>query len=306
METVAEALKTWQPIHRARWFEREFEGIAYNRDTANGPVDHRVRGLLLEPQKAAPVVIVNYACHPVALGVRSAYSADYPGAVARCLAASGYRCVFLVAPCGDLDPLVSKAAWGKGTEETLRFYGQRIAAAVEQGIASGEEAGLEGLRFGSQDINLIVEPPSREDCVKMIDEANDVLEKDPTDGLALSTLEGARHWLEMLDDRRGEKQPVEVQAMRLGDVAILGIAAELFSELAAITRERSRVRRVLMAGTCNGLVGYIPTRRSIDRRSYAAWAAPRLFGVFPQRPGAGEQFAADSANFLAELMTDSK
>lgn len=299
MGTVTEALQTWQPIRRACWFERELSPIAYNRDDPDGPVDNCVRGVLFEPRNAAAVALVNYACHPVAIGNRRFYSADYPGAVARHLAASGIRCVFLTAPCGDLDPLVGKAAWGSGTEETLHTYGRRIADAVEVGIAAGEDVGLDGLSFASRNIGLTVQPPSRKECEKAVTQAEEALGKNPGDGMALAALNGSRNWIERGDrGGHGDSQPVEVQVIRLGNVAIAGVAAELFSELSGMVRERSGLRRLLIAGTCNGVIGYIATRRSIENDRYAFRSAC-FYGIFPQCAGAGEGFAEDVAAFLS-------
>ncbi|MCG2680919.1 MAG: hypothetical protein L6455_13300 [Kiritimatiellae bacterium] len=300
LQTVDEALKAWRPVTRARWFDQDFEGIAINRDDPHGPVDSRVRGLLIERPPAAPVVLVNYACHPVAIGVRRAYSADYPGAVVRRLAAAGYQCIFLTAPCGDLDPIVSTVVWGRGTEDALRLYGNRIGDAVERGIAGGEDILLDEVHFNAAAVALNVQLPVREQCEKAAAQALVDLEKDPANGLALYMLNGSCRWIEMLDSGRyGGEQPVEVQSLALGPVVIAGLAVELFSELATTIRERSGLRRLLLAGTSNAVVGYVVTRRSIERGSYASQSA-RCSGRFSQQPGSGEAFAEAVADFLSK------
>ena len=297
--TVADALSAWDTLAGAAWFDEPFGGIAFNRDRSDGPVDRRLRGLVLTPASQVPIVLVNYACHPVALGVKRQYSADYPGAVARCLAASGYRCVYLNGPSGDVNPLISRAGRGRGTSETLFIYGQRIAGAVEQAMESAAPVRLDPVARASRMIGLHVHTPTQAELQQHIDHARQLLAKDPTDGGARMDLEWATSGLARLEasDDPGAA-PVEVQAFRLGDVAITAVGAELFTALGQRIREVSGMGKLMLAATSNGLVGYIATQDSVARASYAADAAPKLYNMFPHRSDGGEQFAEDAGRFL--------
>ena len=270
-------------------------------DEPGGPVDNHVRGLLLEMGQAAPILLVNYGCHAVALGVWRVYSADYPGAVVRYLNALGYRALFLNAPCGDLDPCVTKsAAFGKGGEEVLDFYGRRIVEAVERALKSKEAVPVGSMQFASKLIDLAVQPPARSECERTIAESTALLEKDATDGMALSTLNGTKNWIQMLDSGRCvARQPIEVQVLHLGGVTLAGIGAEFYSELSALMRAKAGIQRLLVAGTCNAVTCYIATRRSVENSRYPVRAA-RFYGVFPHTAGAGERFAEEAGAFLAD------
>ena len=299
-DAVADALKLWQPVAGVKWFDESFEGIGFNRDKPGGPVDSQVRGVIIGPGNMAPVVLVNYACHPVTLGPKRKYSADYPGAVATCLAASGCRCVFLNGPCGDIDPLVNRVQWGSGTPETVRLYGKAIADVVAGGFEGAQKVSLSPIHVAWRKVDLAVAPAAQNEIETTIMESRRALAKDPTDGLARAKLNAAL-WLRrrLSSGRPNAVQPVEVQVFRLGDVTIAGVGAELFTALGQSIRRVSGVKRLLLAATSNGVVGYLATKDSIQRQSYAAQSA-FFYGNFPQEPGSGEQFARDVGLFVAQ------
>ena len=297
--TVAAAMNAVQPLASAAWFDEPFAGIGHNRDRADGPMDSRLRGLVLYPAGGVPIVWVNYACHPVAIGVARSYSADYPGAVAHCLAVSGYRCLYLNGPSGDINPLVRRVLRGTGTPQTLFLCGQRIASAVEAAISSAQPVALTPLGCASRLVSLRSQVPTQDELQQRVDQARQQLAQDPTDGSSRVELEAAMSGLDRLrtvDDPGAV--PVEVQAFRLGEVGIAAVSAELFTGLGQRIRKVSGHRRLMLAATSNGLVGYIATRDSVERKSYAGDMAPKLYDMFPHAPEGGEQFAEDAGRFL--------
>ena len=301
-EAVADALKVWRPVVGAKWFDEAFEGIGFNRDAPGGPVDPQVRGLVIGPKDMAPVILVNYACHPVTLGPKRQYSADYPGAVAACLAASGCRCIFLNGPAGDIDPLVNRVQWGSGTRDTAWLYGKRIADVVARGIETAETVALRNIQAASRRIDLAVVPPSLNELEAAVQDCRNALAEDPTDGLARAKLNAALWSQRRLGSgRQAAVHPVEVQVFRLGGVALTAVSTELFTALGQRIRRVSRVEKHLLAATSNGVVGYTATKDSIQRQSYAAQSA-FFYGIFPQEPGSGERFALDAGTYAANVM----
>ena len=69
------------------------------------------------------------------------------------------------------------------------------------------------------------------------------------------------------DMRRRQDVPVqaEVQALALGDIAIVGTGFELFSGPGRAVRERSPFRTTLVLGYCNDYLGYLPPTEDFDR-----------------------------------------
>ena len=300
---VGDAMRAWTPLESAAWFDQPFDGIGYNRDAPDGPIDRRLRGLVLTPASGPPILWVNYACHPVTVGVKRHYSADYPGAVARCLAAWGYRCVYLNGPSGDINPLSSRVRWGPGAEDMLFIYGQHIADAVRQAIGSAEPARLEPLACASRMVPLCARVPTQAELQQTIDQARQRLADDPNDGHARVNLESACAGLARLtSDADPGTIPVEVQAVRVGDVVLGAVSAELFTGLGLRMRNASARDRLMLAATSNGLVGYIATADSVARQSYAADTAAKLYDMFPHASDGGERFADDAGRFLGDAV----
>jgi hypothetical protein len=57
---------------------------------------------------------------------------------------------------------------------------------------------------------------------------------------------------------------VEIQAIRAGDVGMVGIPAEYFVELQLDIKARSPVPHTIVSELTNGWVGYVPTRRAFE------------------------------------------
>ena len=69
------------------------------------------------------------------------------------------------------------------------------------------------------------------------------------------------------DMRRRQDVPIqaEVQALAVGDIAVVGTGFELFSGPGRAVRERSPFRTTLVLGYCNDYLGYLPPTEDFDR-----------------------------------------
>ena len=59
-----------------------------------------------------------------------------------------------------------------------------------------------------------------------------------------------------------------MQALRIGDVALVGGAGEVFIEIAQAVQERSPFDHTMYLGYTNGDVGYIPTAAAYPEGGY--------------------------------------
>jgi molybdopterin-binding protein len=94
---------------------------------------------------------------------------------------------------------------------------------------------------------------------------------------------------------------VEVWAARIGEGAILGVSAELFGEIGAAIRAGSS-STTLVAGCCNGVLGYVPTATEYAFGGFEVLAAHRVYGqpaaVAPETAG---MIAAAARDLLAGI-----
>jgi hypothetical protein len=81
---------------------------------------------------------------------------------------------------------------------------------------------------------------------------------------------------------------------RLGDVALVGMGAEVFNEIGRAIKDASPFKNTFVLTHCNGAAGYLPTRPSYDEGGYEVNSS--RFG-----PGAAEQVIPEAVEMLRAL-----
>ncbi|MFC1712982.1 hypothetical protein ACFL6S_04895 [Candidatus Poribacteria bacterium] len=127
-------------------------------------------------------------------------------------------------------------------------------------------------------------------------------------GVASKTIQ-----LPMRDDADKEIGKAEIQAIRVGDIGLVGMPAEYFVELQLDIKSRSPFKRTFVSELANGWVGYVPTKKAFeenmkdvpsdpmknfDHKGYEVRSA--LSRGF--LPGVGEVMADTAVELLEELL----
>jgi hypothetical protein len=206
-------------------------------------------------------ILFGYACHNTTIDPQDGrYCADWAGFAREELEQRnpGAAALF-VAGCGaDQNPEP------RGTVELSRQYGHELAAAV-QGALDAAATGTEitgTIRCARADVPLSMRPLTRESLNAMLARTDD-----PPQQVK------AKFLLDQLD--RGEplltEYPAATQVVRLGDQFLLIVlsgepvvdwAAKFKREFAAVAPH------VWVAGYCNDMFGYVPTRRIQQEGGY--------------------------------------
>jgi hypothetical protein len=228
--------------------------------------------------------LISYACHPSSLesSVRS-ISADFPGAIRdEVERSSGGRALFLQGAAGDIDPPDKRPDWARP---------QQIGAVL----------GSAAVRLGASAIPTTPAPlASRRQRIALARRgAASVADAEAAlaDLRALVAKAGAgdaaRWWHELriaeaeavLGALRESRPPVidaDISALRIGEVALAFVPAELFSELGVAIKRRSPAAVTLVVGYTDGALWYVPPRHAYDEGGYEVVDACRV------APGAGE------------------
>ncbi len=237
-------------------------------ENARGALDTTVQMLRVDTDEGEPLAaLIHYACHPVVLTPPShAVSADFVG-VARGLfeAASGATMLFLQGACGNINPIGQRAGidmqerqWGVGSAlgaEALKVYslsGLRTAFGDNEPLAPVLGAAQETLEL---DLHTPNERPS---------------------GVSRRTA-ALRYWTPPLVG--SDRVEFEVQALRVGDVALVGGAGEVFIEIAQGVQERSPFAHTMYLGYTNGDIGYVPTAAAYPEGGYEVETAHFHYGL---------------------------
>ena len=87
--------------------------------------------------------------------------------------------------------------------------------------------------------------------------------------------------------------PLTITVARLGDVALVGLGAEVFNEIGRAIKKASPFPYTVVITHCNGGAGYLPTRSAYDEGGYEVQSS-RL------APGAAEQVIEEAVRMLRE------
>jgi len=236
--------------------------VATMGENLGGAIDRTLQMLRIDTVEGEPLAaLVHYACHPVVLHPPShAVSADFVG-VARGLfeAASGATMLFVQGACGNINPVGQREAIDM--QERLWGVGSAIGAEALQVYS------LNGLHTAFAQVEPL-EPTLGAVQETLVLDLHTPNEPPPTFRTHTPAL---RYWTPPLI---GENQvEFEVQALRIGDVALVGGAGEVFIELAQAVQERSPFAHTMYLGYTNGDVGYIPTVAAYAEGGYEVESA---------------------------------
>ena len=95
---------------------------------------------------------------------------------------------------------------------------------------------------------------------------------------------------------QGEERETWLQVIRLGEIALVGVPAELFARLGMAIRRRSPFRHTFVIGLANGTMGYVGDRDAYDLGGYQLWAGMHS----PSAPGTGERMVEQVLAMLRE------
>lgn len=102
---------------------------------------------------------------------------------------------------------------------------------------------------------------------------------------------------EVLRPLQGQERKTWLQAMRIGDVAIVGVPAEYFTALGVDIKRRSPFRYTYVAELANDWIGYLPDRKGHEFGGYQTWTGLHSYA----EPGTGEAVADEVVKMLHEL-----
>ena len=93
---------------------------------------------------------------------------------------------------------------------------------------------------------------------------------------------------------------VELLGVSVGDVVLVGVSAEIFSQFTEIVRSRTG-RTVYTVSCANGLFGYVPTAAAYDEGDYEAETAMLFYNSFRPQRGGLELLAEEAGRLVARL-----
>ena len=278
----------WRLTHNRRFIMRS--GVCHTHGSASDPenldnegvIDPEVGVIGVRRQRdQAPLgVIVNFACHPTHHGGTTAFSAGFPGVVAKRLGEAGWpMALYLNGCCGNVAPGNPMTA-GNGEME---FIGDTLATDALGVLGKLEFKPVARLTAALRTLRL----PFR----------------DTTPEEIAGTVHGAQRFVDSGAYDRGmpgllakiaqeKKQKADVQVLGFDDLALVGIPAEYFVQHGLRIKAETQPRRTLVVSCTNGMVGYVPTPEAFR------------YGGYETTFGGGSRLAPKAGDRLATAAID--
>lgn len=262
-----------------------------------GPVDPEVGALCLRRTGGETIgLLANYSLHYVGGGDHErAISADYFGFFSTLIQRMrGERFVAALSngACGDIN---NHDVMGGTRPANDRYqHTERVAALVAADVfwAWNEMAFTDDAPLGATMEEVVLkrrETPSEADLAH----AREIRQQDRA---TMGERAFARRNLERIHEVP-EEASTWVQALRVGDLALVTAPGELLVELGLEIKARSPFGQTMVLELANDSVGYLPGRKAFEEGGYEAEAS-----VF--RPGVGEQIVKTAVGLLDRLYSE--
>lgn len=273
-----------------------------------GVVDPRIQVLRVDAADGKPLaVFFTHAVHAVTLGGDNLLvSADWPGAAQRALETlygGAVTALFGQGCCADIN------SHPRGTFEIVEEQGRAVAVEVQR-VADALRPAPE-MPLGAAQVTVglpRVAPPEPAECrallARLRAEQRENREQDVW-GLRLLR-EGYVEWAQRtlwLSEHcpEGASVPFEVQALRIGDGAVVGLPAEVFVQYQLAVKAASPWPHTCVLGCANGDIGYLPTAAAHAEGGYEVDSSNMVYVTWAPRPDAEELVLGAAGQALAAL-----
>lgn len=262
-------------------------GVSSNRVQPEARVDDTLTVIRVDTEAGEPIaLVVAFACHAITMGGQTLlWNADFPGALRRTVERQlpGVTALFLQACAGDVAPW--NYWFGNPDALPMTFANRDRLGAALGTVAVTAAARVETratcplgvhahrlslisrrLPWSSSEIDAAVERLSREaepDYPRVW--PDDLHTMSSAQRFPLHYQRLAAETFRSIKQREGQMVPVEIHALRIGDVGLVGNPFEPFNQLGVQIRSQSPFPVTVPMGYCNGSHGYLPLPGDLDR-----------------------------------------
>ncbi len=273
----------------------------------NGYVDKQVLVIAFyQPGNDEPFsILFNFGCHPVVLSPKNnLVSADYPGVACSFIEKSfnnNLTAIFTNGGAGNINPKL------RGSLNSLKENGEKLGKAVLETIKTKGKKLNPSL---SSNFIEVVLPYSnaklKEELLTTLAEYNELLKKTEPGSVEEKLCSANINWAnkyfkETTDGKVPDYLQINLHCLRIGDICLIGIPAEVFAETSAWIKEHSTCD-VMVLGYTDGNIGYLPTREEILKGGYEVLEAHKYYDRSAHFSGqAEENIRHASIKLISEL-----
>ncbi|MBQ7036347.1 MAG: hypothetical protein IJN74_02530 [Clostridia bacterium] len=266
-----------------------------NIDHPIGELDQRVNVLRFDREGGHSIVLVNYGLHADTVNGEM-FSSDWPGWMRRTVekVLDGTKCMFYAGAQGDVGSTHVFPEGGDMNDTEIsfdnemkspgmaRFVGRALAGTVLQVYDKVEYIDVDSIDLMEKVIPIPSNMPTKEELplAHKYKELHDAGRDDEIPFKAMQLTTVVAEALRMVRLENGpENYMLNLTALRLGDVVMLGIPGEPFTEIGVKIKETEGYRMILPCALTNGDMGYFPVQSAYDEGGYEAKTSPFKAGV---------------------------
>ncbi|MDB5075268.1 MAG: hypothetical protein JWO42_1447, partial [Chloroflexi bacterium] len=287
VDAASSALAAERPV-AMRWASGAVAGVATNRDHPETPADISLDLLILcDAGTDAPSAILgSFPAHPTVMSAANLeITADLPGAFRRSLASRlGNAQPWIALATGAAADISSRHVRRGQDFVELDRLGDVLAARAERIIQQATMVIPDGqaITLDSRSVRIPVAIKSFPSEADLAAEEQQLRAAQPvspgearTIETALQGVDGARRLA-----RKAHALPrvAELNALRIGPVALVTVPGELYNALGARLRSATG-HPVMVIGYANGHVGYLPSADAYANMDYEVLTSPVVLGT---------------------------
>ena len=272
----------------------------------DGFVDREVGIVAIDSTEGEPIAtLLNYTCHPTILGpANRLLSPDYPGTARKVVEQHvGGLCLFLQGAAGNCGPthgFIGEVEVAERLGTRLGLEAAKVRLEIDpvprkerliEVVPSGADLGMyEDEPAGEPDdtlrvVNTMIDlpgldlPPVAEMQAKY-DRLEAVLHSTRRAGNEAAIKEAVKNAkragiaLSSARIAEGGRINLRLQAMRIGEAALVALPVEAFAEIGVAVKEGSPAVRTLFSGYSNGYMGYMPVADAYELGGYEVNTTP--------------------------------
>ncbi len=274
-----------------------------------GPKDPEVITFTVKQEGKEIGSIVNFGCHVTNLtGSNWLYSADYPGYMVesvRKLKGEDYIPMFFNGACGNVTQINHEYGFIDTYQEAQRI-GYMLGVGALEAIKN-QEAVEGGVVLISQEYVPLKRFTITDEQLAW---AEKIMERVAREGMPPIQQDGipdemyAENWIKM-HNIQDQVDSIEVQVIRVGDLAFVGLPGEPFNEFGVDIKTNSPCPNTIVMGLANDYTSYFPTEVSFTQgppgftpmiTGYETTPGTTIYEI-----GSGEVLAASAIRQLEEL-----
>ncbi len=260
-----------------------------NIDHPIGTLDQRVHVLRFDREGADSLVLVNYGLHGDTIN-GDLISSDWPGWMRRTLekALDGTKCIFFNGAEGDVGSTNVHPTGGDMNDTEIsfdnemkspgmaRFIGRALAGTVLQVYDKVNYVDVDTIDIIKKSMALPMNVPTTDQLplAREYKKYHDMGRDDliPYTGMELTTVVAEAYRICRLENGPTESH-VNITGVRIGDVAMIGIPGEPFTEIGVRIKDTDKFPLVMPCALINGAAGYFPTKVAYDAGGYESRAS---------------------------------